>query len=190
MDNLQDHLKTQISFIENSCEKYDQGMHEEALRIAVSLRVIFHDTGRSVSILKHLDRKEDVLLLSTMGSEEDLSQSESLLLDIPFMLTSDGVVPPLDTTSKKTMISVEEWWEEIIFIQNNKFSRRDVVLSAANQDGGAHVDINPNIKTRELKLGIGTFSSPRCNTVVLADYHYQLLRQIGFEVLNSPHLVQ
>ena len=192
MVNFKKQMSTHLSFIENSCKKYDQGFHEEALRIAVSLRVIFHDTPKSISILKHLGIKESISLLSTMGgNEEKIPEGHKLALSIPFMITMDGVIPPLNETSKKKIIPIKGWWNEIIFVQNGNFSRCDVVLSASNQDGGAHVDANPSRKTKELKQGIGSFTSTTSgekNTAELIDYHYQLLRQIGFEVLNSQQL--
>ena len=110
---------------------------------------------------------------------------------IPFLLTPDGITPQLDVSQKKEMISADEWWNEIVFIQNKEFSRKDVVLSASNQDGGAHVDEKPNKKTKILKEGIGTFTNVKDNIeneTEIVDYHFQLLRQFGFEVLNSPKI--
>jgi hypothetical protein len=76
-------------------------------------------------------------------------------------------------------------------VQAHRFSRRDVVLSSANQDGGAHVDIMPSSKTTELKEGVGTLEKRYCDISVtedLVDYHFPLLRQLGYEVLNSPEI--
>ncbi len=51
-------LKRHLGFLERSCAAYDSGHQEEALRIAVSLRVLFHDTQHSsVSLLSHLGIK-------------------------------------------------------------------------------------------------------------------------------------
>ena len=151
MVDFKKQMSTHISFIDNSCKRYDQGIHEEALHIAVSLRVIFHDTNKSISILKHLGIKDSISLLSTMGgNEESVPQDGELVSSIPIMMTMDGVTPQLNASSKKVTIPIEEWWNEIIFVQNGNFSRRNVVLSASNQDGGAHVDANPNNKTKKL----------------------------------------
>ncbi len=37
----------------------------------------------------------------------------------------------------------DEWWEmQIIKINNENFSRKELILSDANKDGGAHIDRN------------------------------------------------
>lgn len=89
------------------------------------------------------------------------------------------------------MLSCDLWWNEIILAQNERFSRRDVVLSSSNQDGGAHVDIAPSKKTIELKDGVGTFTRTINGLSVseeLVNHHFPLLRQIGYETLNSSEL--
>ena len=81
---------------------------------------------------------------------------------------------------------------EIVMTTNHKLTRKDIVLSASNQDGGAHVDAAPSRKTLELKEGIGEFSSTSRGletTIKLTDHHLPLIRQFGYEVLNSPDLL-
>jgi uncharacterized heparinase superfamily protein len=51
-------LAEQLRFIRRSSDAFDRGEEEEALRIAVSLRTIFHDTTQSVSILRHIGMKD------------------------------------------------------------------------------------------------------------------------------------
>ena len=40
LEQLQDH----VEFLQSSCEAYDSGKTNEAKRLSVSLRVLFHDT--------------------------------------------------------------------------------------------------------------------------------------------------
>ena len=51
---LQDHLTEQIGFLLRSAESYDNGFTDEAKRLAVTIRVLVHDTGKSTSLLKQL----------------------------------------------------------------------------------------------------------------------------------------
>lgn len=51
---LKAHLKEQISFLVSSCELFDEGKRDEAKRITTHLRILFHDTGMSKSLLKQL----------------------------------------------------------------------------------------------------------------------------------------
>ena len=52
--DFKDQLRRQIKFLETSCQSYDQGEVEEAVRIAVALRVLFHDSQTSRSLLRHM----------------------------------------------------------------------------------------------------------------------------------------
>ncbi|HLZ15810.1 MAG TPA: hypothetical protein VKQ08_02175, partial [Cyclobacteriaceae bacterium] len=90
-------------------------------------------------------------------------------------------------------ISAREWWEEVVMGSNRMPTRKDIILSAANQDGGAHVDANPNQKTKELIQGIGKFSIQFGGirlTKELSNHHFYLMRQFAHEVLNSPDVWQ
>jgi hypothetical protein len=52
--DFQRQLGRQLQFIENSCKEYDLGCKDEAIRISTALRIIFHDTKSSTSLLSHL----------------------------------------------------------------------------------------------------------------------------------------
>ncbi|MCL4548203.1 MAG: hypothetical protein M1495_06515 [Bacteroidetes bacterium] len=192
--NLLDQLKRQIDFIRRSCEAYDNGYKDDALRLAVSIRVLFHDTPQSISLLNQLGVKNKIHLISTMSIEiPDIeNKKEYNTIYIPIMLTSEGVKPPLEESDRRKLLTVDEWWDEPVMIQLNSFSRKDIVLSAANQDGGAHVDDNPSKKTKELKEGVGTLTitiDGNSKTEKLINHHFHLLRQLGYELLNSRELV-
>ena len=190
--DLIEQLRRQLKFIEASCRAYDKGSVEEALRIAVSLRILFHDTANSTSLLTHLGQKNSVHLISTIGlGKTDQQLGNSMVFCIPIMLTMSGVQPTLGSGPPPTVVTCDAWWNEIVMSQAQRFSRRNVVLSSANQDGGAHVDIVPNKKTVELKDGIGTFTRTIGGVSVteeLTDHHFPMLRQFGYEVLNSSEI--
>jgi hypothetical protein len=195
--NYKGQLQRHISFIKRSCSYYDQGDKEEALRIAVSLRVLFHDTNKSTSLLKHLEKKEYVSLLSTFGVKNpDPSKWESVpVLSIHFLIdvSKHSLSPLLDKSYSNDFISIDAWWSEVVMICSGSYSRKNIILSAANQDGGAHVDSNPDSKTTQLKDGVLRFDvniNGVKQTIPLVDSHFPLLRQFGYEVLNSPEIMQ
>ncbi len=68
---LQRHLKRQLKFLEKSSIEYDNGNFDEALRIAVALRVLFHDTKSSTSIFNYLEQKDKIYIPSTLNSLEE-----------------------------------------------------------------------------------------------------------------------
>jgi hypothetical protein len=147
-------IQRQLGFLKRSCEAFDAGQHDEGLRIAVSLRVLFHDTQVSTSLLTHLGIKTTAKLLTTFepGYAED-KQSGTMVISVPFWVDSKGVrKPPLEKNERHDFIPAPQWWDEVVMAMSSrkKFSRKDIVLAAANQDGGAHVDANPSLKTHHL----------------------------------------
>jgi len=62
---MRSQLQRQLGFLKRSCEDFDAGQHDEGLRIAVSLRVLFHDTSASTSLLTHLGIRTTVKVLTT-----------------------------------------------------------------------------------------------------------------------------
>jgi hypothetical protein len=186
-------LRRQISFLERSCTAYDSGHHEEALRIAVSLRVLFHDTSKSVSLLKHLGIKSSARVLSTFGLGSRKVATPGLLSAfVPLWIEPTGErTPPLDDVIRRDFVSAEDWWSEVIMCTRETLTRKDIVLAAANQDGGAHVDAQPGTKAAELIEGVGaltTVSQGQVTRQSLDNHHFPLLRQFGYEVLNSPEI--
>jgi hypothetical protein len=57
MERYQQELKKQLGFLRRSCQLYDEGEVDEAIRIAVPIRTIIHDTRNSTSLLTHLNAK-------------------------------------------------------------------------------------------------------------------------------------
>jgi hypothetical protein len=196
MSDFSENLKTQLSFIARSCELYDQGYKEEALRIAVSLRVMFHDTTRSISLLKHLQRKESIHLISTFVSQKSMNDEYGNVhwhTLIPVMLTSQGVQAPINSWPTRSILVLDDWWQEQIWLEGPiALSRKDIILSAANQDGGAHVDANPNEKTKKVKQG------PEAAVIIngrplkggMSNHHLPLIRQMAYEVLECKELYE
>lgn len=196
MSEFEIQLKRHLKFIAKSCEEYDRGQFDEALRISVSLRVLFHDTKMSKSVLSHLKVKDNIQLASTFGYEERLSLLDAGAIDwhtaLPIMLASNGAQVPLNSWDIVCEKIVGEWWNEEVWREDGeKYTRKDIVLSAANQDGGAHVDANPSFKT--IKFRQGPSVKIKINGVsvpdVMENHHYRILRQIAYEVLNSKELI-
>jgi hypothetical protein len=186
-------LKRQIEFINRSCSLYDQGSKDEAIRIAVAVRVILHDTNASTSLLTHLGKKNSVKILSTIHAVPASNLEDgTFCISIPLWFSSTaGINPPLGKADRRDLLPVNDWWQETVIAQNTRSTRKDIILGAANQDGGAHVDANPNAKIKELKEGVGTFTIRRGDVVSvqkLTDHHLPMLRQIGHEILNSPDI--
>jgi hypothetical protein len=62
-------LKKQLKFLNSSCEAFDAGDMEEAIRIATCIRVLFHQTRESISLITHLGGADIKLLSTTIDVE-------------------------------------------------------------------------------------------------------------------------
>lgn len=199
MKHYQEKLNNQLIFLKSSCTNYDSGIIEEAVRIALALRIIFYDSNGSTSILSHLEKKRSINLISTFDKTEEFRKigikMDSVVASLPLMITSKGVRPPLDSWDRETLKSVKEWMEEIIWKENGiNMTRWDIIDSAANQDGGAHVDSKENLteKTKKLKKGFDGTGTRTSNNITVSlnfeNHHYPLLRQFAHEILISNEL--
>ena len=189
-DRFKQALKNQLKLIEMSCSNYDSGNPEAGLGISVNLRILLHDTRSSTSLLEHL-KNRDVSLCNTFPSDMDIKASLNYASDV---LTING---PSKDLSQKTCLDfppADQWWNQIVLISGgHKYSRRDVVLTTANMDGGAHVDTTVPPEHEQLVKGVWTFvkgfgTEHEVRTNV-ANEHWWMIRIFGHEILHSPDLL-
>lgn len=188
-------LREQVDFLKRSCDAFDQGAEAEALRIATTLRVMFHDTQKSTSLVSHLGYKKKKMLSSARG-HNDWQDYLKVQLD----LSSEEPVKMLPMLGERFReLSVDEWWgNETVFVHAaKKYSRRLIVLSAANKDGGAHVDKKLDkyyevLAAGEYAFGLKgdlTFNGKPWFEQGVTHYaknaHLALIRQFGYEALVS-----
>jgi hypothetical protein len=108
-------------------------------------------------------------------------------------------IPKLDTARTKRYVSVARWWgREVVYLDtaaNLTFSRKSLVLAAVNKDGGAHVDSVYPPDYNLIRAGVGwsmtitPAGSPDAITITFQDAHLAALRQMGYEILNSPDIL-
>jgi hypothetical protein len=207
----------QLSFIRSSASAYDAGEEHEAKRLALGVRILVHDKGRSTSLLTHLGLKRRLPLMDTAlaASPPGVISINAGLCTLEFDLDTPGRIlfrPPLDDLSDDRQhppACFDDWWLLPVLedAAGRAFNRRDLVLSVADQDGGAHVDasLNPSYAalSRNNSIGFGQAGDqpnsailsvafeglsrvpddaqePLANSVALAS-----VRQIAFEVLSS-----
>lgn len=188
--NLQRHLE----FIENSCRAFDQGQEHEALRIAVALRVLLHDTKTSTSVLSLLGQKGIIHLTSIAPNvPQNLDPSITFYFGIP-VIFGDTIRPNLNSGRPPMSLTVQDWLDQTVMFNGGVWlTRQDVILKAANEDGGAHVDPTPSGKTKAMKtpwIERTDMADGVAKTEPITDNHFPLLRAFGHEVLNSPELVK
>jgi len=199
---FKDHLARQLRFIERSCEVYDEGYTDEAIQIAVRIRVILHPGGKkSRSVLQHLHSGRIPLLTTSEGAPErpDLLQYDGLG---SFRASSDGkgvsgvYGPGEDNALYREYIKADGWWKQVVlFAEGTSYSRRDIVLGVAEQEGGAHVAATPTaeyekLMTPSLMWDLVEVAAGVETITPAADVRFKYVRQMAYELLNSPELLK
>lgn len=192
-EDLKNHLKEQIEFLERSSKSYDDGFKSEAKRLAVVLRVLLHDTGNSTSLLELLNKK-DMLFYDTATDYNPNNLMPTLGL-IMMKMGPDGgeYEPPLDfgppSRYIKGKVNFDEYWDKIVFVDNNKhiLTRKQLVLTVANKDGGAHIDPKLTTAYNEISRNnsLGFTYSINGEESPLTGPELASIRQIAHEVLKS-----
>ncbi len=202
-------LATQLRFIQRSCEIFDQGYWDEAIRIATQLRIILNPgSGNKKSLLQHLGVNRQIKLLSTCeGASPNAVSYQGMGA---FEYKSDGVATtmkfyaPLDNipVSWASEMKVHEWWDQIVYVlapqavdqSSLVLRRKDIILTAANKDGGAHFDamLTPEYEQLATPGAVGEWVSVvdgvEQRTPIIGA-HFVCLRQMGYEILHSPELL-
>jgi hypothetical protein len=149
--DFKEQFDQQIGFLETSAAAYDAGQEAEAKRLAVNLRVLLHDTRRSVSLLKHLGVKDKLPFVDTAGSAAPpgaIVVFAGGLCSVRHKTGEGGssrFVPVLDTDQERNIQPrqcFKDWWQTPVLHdqEGNSFARNNFVFEVANKDGGAHVD--------------------------------------------------
>ena len=187
---LQEQWDAQVRFIQKSVKEFDAGDESEARRIAASLRILFHETKQSKSLFKQLGLPLTFYSSGYLYTPSNLLSSWTLL-NIEMRPGVFRYKAALENPSRHFFMTFGDWWNEIIFDDHkNRFTRRDIILFIANQDGGAHVD--PELKesyamlTKMNSLGWSDSNeeAPANNPA------YQAIRAIANELIISLNLSQ
>lgn len=153
-------LKEQITHLEVSAARYDAGWPEEANRLAVTVRVLVHDTGMSKSILTQMAVKDEMRWIDSNGGiDARRSLMFSSLVTFRSIVTETGIdmtvlpVGQAEILSRGLLLYFETWWKiaPVMVGNGEQITRSDVVDMLANQDGGAHVNLTKERFVRLLR---------------------------------------
>jgi hypothetical protein len=105
------------------------------------------------------------------------------------------LLPGLDRKGRYGLLSVHDWWNQIIWVvkRDQRLTRGVIILAAANQDGGAHVDSTLTPVHEALAAdGVAGIYVARSADIeqrgTLENAHFVSLRQMAYEVLNSTSI--
>jgi hypothetical protein len=186
---LEIHLDEQIKFLEASAAAYDNGFDGEAKRLAVTLRVLLHDTTQSHSLLSQLGLKNKKYYDSAFEYDPRNKLTHGGLVVIAVGPPETRYVSMLDDVPSMTQKEFDEWWNQPVFVdkEKNLINRKELILALANQDGGAHID--PALDQKYAKLSrlnaLGWTSGGPEGELAMGGPEKAAIRQIAHEILKT-----
>ena len=189
--DLERHLSEQLEFIKRSIEAFDQGQTTEAKRIATRIRLLVHDTNKSTSLLAQLSLKELAYLdagvvpdpqnLLTTTGLTTLSRKDSKWVYRPRFQGNPSL--------KFEWTHFDPWWTRHVLVDDQQvgISRQDLVLTMANQDGGAHVDpmLNPIYARLQRQNSAGWSTKAVTGRVPVLGVEFASVRHVAWEILQT-----
>jgi len=140
--DLLDQFNDTILKLRKFCNLYDDGDKSMAKDISVKLRLLFHTTDYSKSLLKQVKLEHIQFKDSAFSYDPRNLMTHHGLLYIRIDTQGIRLSPHLEL-SVISSVSFANWWDSkkvIVDKKKNVFTRRKIVLELANTDGGAHVD--------------------------------------------------
>jgi hypothetical protein len=186
-------FEEQVKFLQASAEAYDSGTHAEAKRMAATIRILVHDTyGSTRSLLGQLGLK--TIQFYDGGLEIDPQNLIPTTGLTGMRMGPEGaqwvprsLMPPGFSTLG--FVNFERWWTRPIIMDDEKItiSRQQLVLTMADQDGGAHVD--PALERTYARLSrqnsIGWTINGPSESKPFDGVELASVRQVTWEVLHS-----
>lgn len=192
--DLEESLKEQYNFLQQSSQSYDNGSISEAKRLALHTRILVHDTSSSKSLLSQLNVKDKMDFLDTSGNitkKESVATCNFVLLQYELFSGQSEILPCLENHVEKQNLPFNDWWEKTIYYDpntNNYLTRKLLILTVANKDGGAHIDSHIDNKTYvdlTKNNAFGWKATINGNAINTSKALYAMVRQVAFEVISS-----
>lgn len=114
-EDLEDHLQEHLYFLKSSADAFDHGHAAEAKRLAVSMRVLFHDTNNSHSLLGQLDRLNGCFISTALPHNAANLGTHGGLILTESSETGSTYFAPLDDYIFKRWLPFSDWWNEVVF---------------------------------------------------------------------------
>lgn len=176
-------LYEQRGFLEASCRSFDAGQESEAVRLAVTLRVLAHDTRTSRSLLDRMGIKSSWQYLNLRSSPVGQGQWEGhVLVEASGRPDGTTITQPASDRGESYWSPFDQWWTaDVSRVKGRGFTRKDFVLMLANKEGGAHVD-ELNEEQRSLHENVDGWQSANLAT---GTYARMTVRAIAEEMRQT-----
>lgn len=129
-------------------KNYDDGQEFVAIDIATIIRALCKDTKNTQSLLSQAGLKSKIIFQMYVGIQ---TFETNILTSHPLctmrMRAGQGAFMPLLEDVKEIggvsyQVKFNQWWDQIVIKDSfkNKFSRKDLVETVCDKEGGAHYD--------------------------------------------------
>ncbi len=144
-ENVLAKLKEQMQFLRTSLRTFYEGEFAESVRIATIIRVLVHETGRSKPLLNQA--RPNGLDLPILDQASERPDEKAIFRFAVSARIGPTIAPAVDLGSSHYAVNtVGAWWNAEVFTFQSRlgrqlvYTRKKVVLTLANKEGGAHVD--------------------------------------------------
>lgn len=182
-------LREQMDLLRTSVRAFYEGQFVESLRIATIIRILVHESSMSKPLLKMAT--PNGLELPIMDNVGERRGEDVILAFAVSVRMGPALAPAVDLGSSHYRLStVGAWWNRMVFTFPSRigsqliYKRKQVVLTLANKEGGAHVDPNEDTDyvrlLTDLPLSFAEYGVP----VETPDLARFLTAQSGVEMLE------
>ena len=189
-------LKDQIKLLRLNCSIYDSGNEIIGKQISTIIRILFHESKYSKSLLKQIGIRDISWLNTSHGLHLDNQISECSLLTMKITGLYGKYMPKCHTDYSMDEYNYKlfpEWWNMPVILDEKQqiFTRRDIVLYVANTDGGAHVDETLDEKYKDILKNnyLGwKYDLKGENKEFEGKIELICMRQMAFEIINTINM--
>jgi len=134
-------IRQQHDRLKEAVDAFYADKEVQALNIAITVRVLIHETNRSSSLLSRVNPNYWDL---TIHHKPVLNPQAVFAVPLTIQIGGDGtrkiIRTSLDSPSYK-LVPLSEWWSAAYQpLGTLRLSKKDIILTVADKDGGAHID--------------------------------------------------
>lgn len=189
-DDLEQAFGDQLANLQDAVGLFDAGDDRRAAKqIALYLRILLHDHRQSKALIRTVGRRPTNFFSTAMPLNDANVMTHGGLIVIEHGSWGARYAAALDDFIFSQWMPFDRWWTEIVFKddRSDMLSRRQLVLTVADQDGGAHVDTALDPVYARLSRGnsLGWRRYVNGQDEALENPTPGALRQVAHEVLRT-----
>jgi len=178
-------VKQQYERLKEAVDAFYDGKVVQALNIAITVRVLLHETNRSNSLLSRVNPNYWDLPIHHLCIHPQAVFAVPLSIQIRGNGTRKIIRKSLDSPSYQ-LVPLREWWNAGYQpLGALRLSKKDIILTVADKDGGAHIDgkvpdTHATLSEPPFRMGVmmenaeGLFTQPNLAHNITAQCGYEI----------------